>query len=335
MPQEYDLPCRGTNAEACAETVHYKRQAVPGLARGFPTEPIVVSLTCSKGHTNFYNIPPASEQKTAALFNNEMAPSKPRIDEQYWFDFSDQLVQNTQQSPAEAAGRLQELVQWLWPLFTGGAAIGLSLSGQVFSWGRVALVAAASVALVAVYWCAVYVQLPVAVEFDPRSPTEIQNAYKIGATAKNRRLKWTMVLSIVATFLAACALVWTTVAPPPSATAPWFSASLQAHGNIYRLALSGEIGMAGASGESPTSNKVLVKVQSPVSFSGSRATDEYELIPLGERGQLQTNLPLSFSADSAYVSLEWTDLRGLRIQLFQIAASEQEIFAPVDSTQMP
>lgn len=52
MAAEFDLPCRGANGEACAEMVHYKREAISGMWRA-----IVVYLTCKKGHTNAYEIP--------------------------------------------------------------------------------------------------------------------------------------------------------------------------------------------------------------------------------------------------------------------------------------
>jgi hypothetical protein len=189
--------------------------------------------------------------------------------------------------------------------------------------------------LIAVYWCAVYVQLPVAVEFDPRSPTEIQNAYKIGVTAKNRRLKWTVALSIIATIFVAFALVWNTIGPKPPLTAPWFTASLHAQAKTHLLALTGEIGMAGVSTEMQISNKVIVRIQPTVSYAGLKTTNEYALIPFGERGQLQASLPLSFSSDSVDVTLEWTDWRGTTIQLSQLVTGWQQV-APVlmDSTQM-
>jgi hypothetical protein len=52
MEQELDVPCRGAGGEACAEIIHYKREAIKGSWRS-----IVIYLTCKNGHTNAYEIP--------------------------------------------------------------------------------------------------------------------------------------------------------------------------------------------------------------------------------------------------------------------------------------
>jgi len=253
--------------------------------------------------------------------NGENPPLKPKIDDQYWFELSGQLVQNTQQSPTEAAEKLQTLVQWLWGIFTGGAAIGLTVSGQEFSLGKILLIAGASVSLIAVYWGAVWVQLPIAVEFDPRSPTEIQNAYKLGVAAKNRRLKWTVALSLVAAILVSLALAVAAVSPNQTSP-PWFNALIHTQGNSRLLALTAEIGGAGTTVDAQS--KVVVKVQPVTSQEGATSGDEYVFIPTGEKGLLQTSLPLRFSSDSVKVILEWNDWRGMTTQLSQIVTTWQQ-----------
>jgi hypothetical protein len=249
--------------------------------------------------------------------NGENIPIKPKIGDQYWFELSDQLVRNTQQGPAEAADKLQTFVQWLWGFYTTGATVALAVSDQNFSLLKVIFIAAGSIALVAVYWCAAYVQLPVTVEFDPRSPTEIQKAYQFGVAVKNRRLRWTVICSGIAAILISLAIVWDKVSPSSPSTAPWFDASLHVQGGTRWLALTGEIGVAGASEEMPSQNKVIVKIRPAESPAGVK-TVESPLVPLGEHGRLQTSLPIDFAADSVYVTLEWTDARGKTIQLSQM-----------------
>jgi hypothetical protein len=260
-------------------------------------------------------------------------PLKPKIDDQYWFELSDQLVRNTQQGPAEAAEKLQTFVQWLWGIYTGGAAIGLTLSPQSFSRVQLTLIALGSLALVVVYWFAVYVQLPVAVEFDPRSPTEIREAYKFGVSVKNRRLQWTILASALAAVLMTLGLVWDKIAPPANAIAPWFDLSLHVEGKNRALALTGEIGAAGTGGEISEPQKVIVKVQ-PAAFYGDMKPQIYALIPFGEHGRLQTSLPIHFNTDSLNVILEWKNAGGTTIRLSRMATHSELMPATVDTMQI-
>jgi len=257
-------------------------------------------------------------------------PVKPKIDDQYWFELSEQMVRNTQQGPAEAAEKLQRFVEWLWGIYTGGAVIGLTLSPQSFSRVQLIFIALGSFALVVVYWCAVYVQLPVTVEFDPRSPTEIQHAYKFGVAEKNRRLQWTILFSGLAAILMTFGLVWDKLNTQPGNTAPWFEASLHVQGSTRALALTGEINAAGTGGEIFGAPKVIVKVQPAIS-AGEIKTAEYALLPFGERGRLQTSLPVNFATDSLSVRLEWQDTRGITIQLSRIVTNAEFIPALPDS----
>jgi len=260
-------------------------------------------------------------------------PIKPKIDDQYWFELSDQLVRNTQQGPAEAADKLQNFVQWLWGIYTGGAVIGLTLSPQSFSRVQLAFIALGSLALVVVYWFAVYVQLPVAVEFDPRSPTEIREAYKFGVSVKNRRLKWTIIASALAAVLMTLGLVWDKLAPPTNAIAPWFDISLHVEGKNRALALTGEIGAAGTGGETTGPQNVIVKVQ-PATFYGDIKPEIHALMPFGEHGRLQTSLPIHFNTDSLNVILEWKDARGTTIRLSRMVTNWELTPAPMDTAQM-
>lgn len=254
-------------------------------------------------------------------------PVKPKIDDQYWFELSEQMVRNTQQGASEAAEKLQGFVAWLWGIYTGGAAIGLTLSPQSFSRVQLIFIALGSFALVVVYWCAVYVQLPITVEFDPRSPTEIKNAYKLGVEEKNRRLRWTILFSGLAAMLMTLGLVWDKLNTPPSHVAPWFDVALHEQGQTRILALTGELG----SGEEMSNlSKVIVKVQSTVS-SSEKQTAEFALLPLGERGRLQTSLPLDFSADSLTVLLEWQGARETTMQLSKLITSWEFASGPSDT----
>ena len=60
-------------------------------------------------------------------------PVVPKIDDRFWFDYSVGLINKGPDSRDQAAGKLQNLVIWLWGIYTSAAAIGFALSGKDLS----------------------------------------------------------------------------------------------------------------------------------------------------------------------------------------------------------
>ena len=103
-------------------------------------------------------------------------PIKPEIDDRFWFGLSKEMLQNSVSSRNDAAAKVQSMISWFWGIYTASAAVGIALSKTTYSYFIIFLMAAPSLVLIAAYWVAVWVQMPVRAEFDPRTPNSIQRA---------------------------------------------------------------------------------------------------------------------------------------------------------------
>src|ERR1700687_480376 len=114
---------------------------------------------------------------------------QPKIDDQYWFNFSETLVSKALDARDQAAAKLQTFALWLWGIYTTLAAIGFTLAAKNLSVADTATIASASGALIVVYWLTIWVQMPKLVGFEPRSPDDImKKAYAANVRAKQWRL---------------------------------------------------------------------------------------------------------------------------------------------------
>jgi hypothetical protein len=146
--------------------------------------------------------------------NQNTIPVVPKINDAYWFKYSEELLASAQQKRESAAAAIQKLVVWLWGIYTASAAVGFTLSGKELSFWPAAIIAAASGALIIVYWGTVWVQVPVKIEFDPRSPTEIESAYNKSVDIKSKRLSITLFASVIAAIMVSFALIIASVNKP-------------------------------------------------------------------------------------------------------------------------
>jgi hypothetical protein len=131
----------------------------------------------------------------------------PAIDDSYWFSYSKEIVGNYLGSRNDQAAKLQNLIVWLWGIYTASAAVGLSLGKANYSILTTALIAFPSLILIFAYWSAVDAQSPIDVEFDPRSPTEIKQAYIHAVDQKKKQLTKARCWSIAAGIFVSIALL--------------------------------------------------------------------------------------------------------------------------------
>lgn len=140
-----------------------------------------------------------------------MSSPKPMVGDQFWFDESRKMVESGSENRNNAASLLQKTIGWLWGIYTGGAFIGLGLSHTSYSLMSLVIIVSPSPVLIIGYWLSVWAQIPLAVEFDPRSPTEIMEAFSKGTDVKAKRLQWALGTSLLAATLVSAALVTATV----------------------------------------------------------------------------------------------------------------------------
>jgi hypothetical protein len=242
---------------------------------------------------------------------NGPATVKPKIDDQYWFNLSEKLTENAVSKRDEAAGKLQNLAVWLWGIYTASAAVGFALSGKALSLSSTLLIAGASASLIAVYWSTIWVQMPDLVNFDPRSPTDIQAAYATLVTAKHRRLNFTLGFSVLAAVLVSVALLVASV-PDKVIALPNFEAVISTLSGKRTLSVTATI---------PDTDQVTVRVESvpnkpPSSF-------EYNgIFKIADKGLLQISIPLETEASAFKVITQWTTSSRTQFQISKLVESQ-------------
>lgn len=244
---------------------------------------------------------------------------KPKVDDQYWFNFSENLTNNAISKRDEAAVKLQNLVLWLWGIYTASAAVGFTLSGKSLSILLTILIASASAGLIAVYWGTIWVQMPKLEEFDPRSPTEIRDVYSNLVITKQHRLNLVLGLSIIAAIMVSLSLILASVPQKPTGLPqqtglPDFDAAITGFGEQHSLTLTGSITNA-------REGDVTVSIQ-PVGDEKAALT---RIFKLTDRGLLQVSIPLEIKATAVRVTLEWITPNNMNVKLSkEVKAKEQQ-----------
>jgi hypothetical protein len=223
----------------------------------------------------------------------------PRIDDAYWFSVSEDLVNKSMTRPEEAAAKLQNLVLWLWGVYTTYAAVGATLAGKSIPLWAVSLVAFASAALIAVYWGTVWVQAPVAVSFDPRSPDDIRSAFGQILATKQKRFAATMAGSLVAAFLVAVALLIMSTVKEERTITPSLTGTLVDVAEERQLAIVATIDKG---------SQALLRVE-PIPQNPVFPRAEQVALAT-EGGVVQTHVRLDRGVKTARVTIEWKDRSG-------------------------
>lgn len=228
---------------------------------------------------------------------------KPKVDDQYWFDLSQKLVDGGQTSRDAAALKLQNLALWLWGIYTASAAIGFTLAAKPISLQMQLLIASASAALIAIYWMSVWIQMPVALEFDPRAPAQIRKAYDEGVYIKSRRLHLALACSLPAAALVALALVTASIGTAQP--------DLQADGRTQ----DGKTAVAILARVPPNSSgryEVREVVDPKSSKAGTPATGLFRTF---SAGTLQVSVQVPSTTLKFDVIVEWNEAGGLKHML--------------------
>ena len=223
-----------------------------------------------------------------------MATVKPSIDDQFWFDWSKAHVEGALERRQQAFEKLQNLVLWLWGIYTTFAAVGFTLSSKSLELWPTLLIALASGLLIAVYWASVWGQLPVSIEFDPRSPTEINRAHYLSISTKDTRLRIALLLSVIAAIAVAVALVVAGTAQ--SKATPGLEASGKVLGDQVQLAVTAVV--------KPKTDVVLAVLSRPDTAEEKRVLRK--IYRSTENGSLQVSVDVA-KEDPFEVVVYWMD----------------------------
>lgn len=224
-----------------------------------------------------------------------MPSPQPKIDEQYWFNYSEGLVTKNQERAEQAADKLQNLVLWLWGIYTTLAAVGFTLSKKNLPDWAAWVIALTSVMLIVVYWCTAWVRIPKLVQFDPRSPSEIKDAYVKASEARAFRLAVTTAAALIAAVMVGASLVAASLAKEHSdPKSPSLDAVLYSEPNRSDVSIKAHVGTAAEA-------TIDVRAADGSNLNVPRA----HLLPAD--GLIQTSIPLPGGTAAVQVNVEWTD----------------------------
>ncbi len=247
------------------------------------------------------------------------APALPQVNDAYWFSYSKDLKNNAFKSRDDAAAKLQTLVTWLWGIYTAGAAVGFALAGKGLSFWPKFWIAAASGALIVVYWCTVWVQIPKLVAFAPNSVEEIEEAYNKGLLVKHHRLLVTLTLSVVAAVLVAISLMVASVAKEERPQPPTMAAAVKTIEGKRFLSLTAMVPpktetvtvtikpKKSETATVPPGKKEVPPPKSKVKPGIPAAESRIAVYAPTEEGRVQVSIPLEGLAPPLEVTLAWTD----------------------------
>lgn len=223
------------------------------------------------------------------------APSTPKINDDYWFGWSKQYIDDALERRNAAFSKLQNLVVWLWGIYTTFAAVGFALSSKALEPVTVIAISAASVLLIMVYWACVWGQMTIPVEFDPRSPTEIRDAHYNLVKKKDDRLKITTGLSLLAAASVAVALL--VAGGSRGGDSPYLDVAT-------RGPSQGQVDLAVTARVKPETTATVEVYSSPGSGQPQRQIQTMFLS--SDAGMVQTSLALP-AADAYQIRITWQD----------------------------
>lgn len=262
-------------------------------------------------------------------------PIAPKVDDRYWFNYSETVVTKALDSRDQAAAKIQTLVLWLWGIYTTYTAVGFALSTKELPATVKFVIALTSAALIGVYWCTVWVQMPLVVSFDPRSPTDISAAYTTALKVKAWRLNLTLAASIAAAAALSLALILTGTRGRAQSLTPRLSALLFKDPSASSaVAVTVEVANVD---KALLCVRVLAPSESKIVEATNAASQPapthcawYTLSP---DGLLQTSVPVTSDAKSVQVDLSWEDSSHTRMRLTRIIGAPDVPNAASNITQ--
>jgi hypothetical protein len=135
--------------------------------------------------------------------NSELAAS-----DAYWLAKGSEMITATVSKRELAAEKLTSAIVWFWTVYSA-AAIFSGVQARDHAVVFRILLAAPAVALILAYLAALSVLVPIALEFDPRVPRDIQDAYQTAGLTKQRRLRIAFALLTLSSVLVASAITAT------------------------------------------------------------------------------------------------------------------------------
>lgn len=225
-------------------------------------------------------------------------PPSPKVDDAYWFELSEDLVTKSLGRHEAAAEKIQNLVLWLWTIYTASAGVGTALAGKDLPLWVLFIVALASAALIAVYVGTVWVQAPIGTKFDPRSPDEISYAFGSILAKRQERFQITLAGMFLAAFMVTVAIMLMSTVREDKIGAPQLTAM------IVKSRIGTELIVLAT-----VEKGVTVRLRTEPADGGKGEETERMLLPT-EAGILQASILLERPPPQIRVSITWTGQDG-------------------------
>jgi hypothetical protein len=144
--------------------------------------------------------------------------AQPKVDDQFWFDQSRDAIEQASKRLTEAASRIGTTLIWLWSAYTAAVSVGSAFGAKydIPLAAEVILVIPIPLLLLG-YVFANWAQVNPLVEFDPRVPQEIIDAFSESMRIRWKRLNIAVWLAIFAAVLVATAIATASIAKPNTA----------------------------------------------------------------------------------------------------------------------
>lgn len=132
--------------------------------------------------------------------------ASPKVDDQFWFDYSYDTVKDSINRLNTAIERTKTFMTGLLTVFTGSAIFTIEYK-DLENPLLIILFALPYIIVLFGEWHATTSSLPKCVNFDPRSPDEIREAYIHTHDFKSKKLRTQVIISFTATFFVAVTLM--------------------------------------------------------------------------------------------------------------------------------
>lgn len=164
---------------------------------------------------------------------------KPLTDDFYWFQVAKDLVDKGPERIGESAGKFEELLKWLWGIYTpliglGGSALAIYLNVQ-YTFFTILLLVLPSFLLLLGYWAATMAKSAVVVSFEQNEIASIKNAYNQTVEVRRHYYQLAQLFTLFACTLIPIAILISHAGQKSKIN---FTASL--HSNQKCIILSGE-----------------------------------------------------------------------------------------------
>ena len=227
--------------------------------------------------------------------------AQPEVNDQFWFDRSKDAIQNAPSQISDAGSKIATTLIWLWGAYTAAISIGAAINSKFDVPFVTGIILVLPIPLLLLgYFFANWAQVCKLVEFDPRSPTEIQQAYDRSLHIRTRRLNIAIGLAVTSAALVAIAIALASLSKPTRQFAIHGILQPQRHGADMLL----------LTGHFPANTSIMFRFIALDEDGWNHVSDWTRVSNVSfmssDSGDVQVTVPLNHNPAGYHVIAEWT-----------------------------